>query len=368
MRVVFIGTRGFPGVQGGVEKHCEFLTTSLQKLGCEIIVFTRKPYINPTIVEYEGVKLIPLPSIRHKTFEAFLHTFIGIFCSLKYKPDIIHIQGIGPGVFALLGRILGQKIVLTTHGSNYEHLKWTPIEKLILKYFERIAILWSNEVIAISDPIATGIKNKYGRTPYIIPNGVKVIYPIHTEKKLNELSLIKRKYILAVGRIVPEKGFHDLVKAFTELKLKDWKLVIVGNADHISEYSLNLKKMAYNDLSIVFTGFLSGSPLIELFSNAGLFVLPSYYEGLPIALLEAMSFGLTCIASNISGNKNLGLLEENYFEVADVDGLKRKVSYFVQYPNSEDQSKAQIEQVRNSYNWNKIAMKTLEVYRKTILK
>jgi glycosyltransferase involved in cell wall biosynthesis len=363
MRIVFLGTRGFPNVQGGVEKHCENLTPLLVELGHEVIVFTRKPYVNPDLKNYRGVQLIALPSIKHKTLEAFLHTFLGLIVTLKYKPDIIHFQSIGPGSFAFLGRLLSGKIVLTTHGSNYEHMKWNKIEKKILKFFEGIAMHWSHEIIAISKPIGEKIKKEYGRTPFIIPNGVQIISPVDSCSKLNELGLSKGKYILTVGRLVPEKGYHDLTQAFLELGLPKWKLVIVGASDHESEYSRNLIHNSLINPNILFTGFLSGIQLYELYSHAGLFVLPSYYEGLPISLLEAMSFGLTCIVSDIPGNRNVGLSESHYFEVGNVNALKKVIQEFVRCQNTEVESKAQIEMIKTNYDWRNVAKMTDQVYR-----
>jgi glycosyltransferase involved in cell wall biosynthesis len=367
MRVIFLGTRGFPDVQGGVEKHCENLTPRLVRLGCEVIVFTRKSYVDPNLKEYNGVKLVALPSIKHKTFEAFFHTLMGIIVSLKYKPDIIHLQAIGPGAFALCGRFFGKKIVLTTHGSNYKHIKWNKLERKAIKLLERLGMKWSHEIIAISTPIAEQIETEYHRTPHIIPNGVYINKSIDTRQKLAELTLEERKYILTVGRLVPEKGFHDLVKAFQGLNLPGWKLVIVGEADHKDAYNMKLKRMAENNSQIIFTGFLSGIPLRELFSQAGLFVLPSYYEGLPISLLEAMSYGLTCLASKIQGNIDVALPEENYFLAGNISELQKKILEFAANQNTEEEAKAQIEMIENKYNWDRIAEMTFRVYKNLYL-
>ncbi len=367
MKVVIIGTRGFPKVQGGVENHCENLAINLVQLGCEVIVFTRKPYVDKSITNYQGVELVSLPTIRHKTLEAFIHTFLAIMVSLKLKPDIIHIQGIGPGFFAWLARILGHKVVLTTHGANYKHLKWNRLEKFILRSFEWASFKWSHMIIAISNPIAKELKEKYHKNPLIIPNGVNIMEPTRSEEKLHELNIRRGMYILAVGRLVPEKGFHDLIKAFCDLNLADWKLIIVGSADHQSDYSLSLLRSGQNSNKIIFTGFLTGVPLYELYSHAGLFILPSYYEGLPISLLEAMSFGLTCIASDIEGNKNIDLPQENYFEVGNVNSLEVAILKFINKKGSNAEKRMQIDYIRKNYSWNKIAASTFEVY-KTVLR
>src|SRR3990167_1146332 len=372
MRVIVLGTRGFPNVQGGVEVHCQNLYSQLVKLGCEIIVFTRKTYVDVSIKDHKGVKLVALPSIRHKSLEAFLHTFIGIFAALRYAPDILHIHGIGPSLYTPLARILGIKVVITSHGSNYKHLKWGKFAKIILRIGEFLGVFYANEVIAISKNIADEIKKKYNRDVTVIPNGVTIQKIIQTEDVLKKYKLEKGKFLLAVGRFVPEKGFHDLIEAFNlfQLETRDsqipndtWKLVIVGRADHEDKYSLDLKEKAGKNNNIILTGFLTGEPLQALYSHAGLFVLPSYYEGLPIVLLEAMSYGLSCIASDIPPNKSVELFGDRLFKPGDIKTLCAKIKEFIDKPLNKEEKGKQINMIAERYDWEKIAEKTMEVYR-----
>ena len=144
------------------------------------------------------------------------------------------------------------------------------------------------------------------------------------------------------------------------------KLVIVGDADHEDKYSLSLKESAKTNKNIVLTGFLSGEPLRELYSNAGLFVLPSYYEGLPIVLLEAMSYGLLCLVSDIPANREVRLNEENYFQPGDIKGLASKITEFLNKPLTDVEKRSQIGRIAKEYNWNTIAEKTLEVYKSIV--
>jgi len=366
MKIAILGTRGFPNIQGGVEKHCEGLTINLVKLGCEVVVFTRKPYVNKSLKEFDGVTLIALPAFRHKSLEAFCHTFIGIFAALRYKPDILHIQGIGPGLFTPLARILGMNVVLTSHGSNYKHLKWGKFAKLVLRLGEFLGVIFANEVIAISKTIADEIKKKYRRDAEIIPNGVATAQVYKSNGVIKKYGLEKGKYILAVGRFVPEKAFDNLIAAYSKLPTPNSKLVIVGNADHEDKYSLDLKKKAGENSNIVLTGFLTKEPLRELYSHAGLFVLPSYYEGLPIVLLEAVSFGLSCIASDIPANKEVGLSEERFFKAGDVEALAEKMKEFADRPFKEEEKRKQMDMIAQRYNWEEIAERTLDVYRKVM--
>ncbi len=308
MKIAVVGTRGFPGVQGGVEKHCEKLYTHLAEKGCcDISVFTRKPYTSLQITKYKGVTLIPVGCPRSKFFEAIVHTFICVLRARKLKPDIVHIHAIGPSFFTPIARALRMKVVVTSHGPDYKREKWSFHAKAFLRLCERIGMIFANEVIAISNNIAEDIKRNYGRDVKVIPNGVEIPQPAETRKILEKYNLHERKYFLAVGRFVPEKGFHNLITAFSSLDFKDYKLVIAGDADHEDNYSRDLKEQAGKCKNVVLTGLVSDQPLRELYSHAALFVLPSYYEGLPIALLEAMSYGLPCIASDIPANKGIRL-------------------------------------------------------------
>lgn len=380
MKIAVVGTRGFPHVQGGVEAHCENLYTRMSKRGCEVVVFTRKPYVDITIDTYEGVKLVPLPCPKNKFLESFLHTFYGVFAAKKVHPDIIHVHAVGPALLIPVARLLGLKVVMTNHGPDYQRKKWGKLAKVILKLGESLGSRWADGIICISESIANSIREKYSRDVTVIPNGVTIPEILQTEDTLRKYGLDRGKYILAVGRFVPEKGFHDLINAFNHfqtlnskpqpsnfrLLTGNWKLVIVGKADHEDRYSLDLKERAGKNNNIVLTGFLTGVPLQEVYSHAGLFVLPSYYEGLPIVLLEAMSYGLSCIASDIPANKNVGLLEDRFFKAGDVKALAIKIKEFVDKSLIAEEKRRQINMVAERYDWERIAEKTMEVYIKVL--
>ena len=369
MKVVIIGTRGFPNVQGGVEKHCENLAVHLVRLGCEVEVFTRRPYVDENIKEFEGVRLIALPTIKHKSLEAFLHTLLGVLVAVSHRPNILHIQAIGPALFVPLARLFGMKVVLTSHGSNYEHLKWGKFARLVLRLGEFLGVTFAHRIIAISEPIAEHIKKKYGKNARCILNGATRSRFVETERTLAKLELEKRKYILSVGRIVPEKGFCDLIDAFHKLQsesdrcdIKSWKLVIVGRADHEDTYSSKLRGKATASPNIILTGFLSGQPLQEIYSHAGLFVVPSYYEGLSLVLLEAMCYGISCIVSDIPANREVGISENRFFKAGDIDQLAEKIHQFMARQLSEEERDGQIRAITTKYSWERMAEQTLEVY------
>ncbi|MBU1043377.1 MAG: glycosyltransferase family 4 protein, partial [Candidatus Omnitrophica bacterium] len=217
--------------------------------------------------------------------------------------------------------------------------------------------------------IADNIKIQYKKEAVIIPNGVVMPEIMKTDDALKKYGLEKGKYILVVGRFVPEKGFHDLIESFKqlsamsdELSANSWNLVIVGDADHEDDYSRGLKQNAQENENIVLTGFLTGQPLQELYSHAGLFVLPSYHEGLPIVLLEAMSYGLSCIVSDIPANREVCLDAQRYFKPGDNEDLVGKLRQFIAKPLSSEEQNKQRQLSAKDYNWEEIAKKTIKVY------
>jgi glycosyltransferase involved in cell wall biosynthesis len=369
MKIAVIGSRGFPGVQGGVENHCEKLYTQLVKLGCIITVFVRKKYVDSDLRTHKGVSLIPVSSPGNKYLEAFMHTLMSLPLAFRLKPDILHIHAIGPSWFSVFARILGMKVVVTNHGPDYLRKKWPLPARAFLRFCEMTGAKSAHAVIAIADNIADDLKLKYGIDVNVIPNGVEIPGRAETDNMLKKLGLLRRRYLLAVGRLVPEKGFDYLINAFNSLqdaRLEDWKLVIAGRADHEDKYSRDLKMLAGRNRNIILTGFLTGIPLHELYSHAGLFVLPSYYEGLPIALLEAMSYGLSCIASDIPANRNIELAETRFFKTGDVQGLASKIKEFINTLWKREDEEKQIKLIAEKYSWIKIADETLKVYRNVV--
>lgn len=373
MKIVATGSRGFPGIQGGVEKHCEKLYTHLVEKGCDITVFTRKPYIDAGINTYKGVTLVPVACPRNKYLEAIIHTFKSILEAKKLKPDILHIHAIGPSMLTFFARLMGMKVLVTNHGADYKRKKWPLPAKMFLQFCEMMGVRFANGIIAISANIADDLRQKYHINAAVIPNGVEIPEPVETIEILDKLGLIKGKYILSVGRLVPEKGFDCLIDAFNVLKNtnyklqnENWKLVIVGSADHEDKYSRGLKEKAKNRGNVIFAGFLTGQSLSEIYAHTGLFVLPSYHEGLPISLLEAMSYGISCIASDIPANKSIELSGERFFKAGNTISLAEKISEILKTDLTEEDRRKQIKVISERYSWDKIAEETLRCYRKII--
>ncbi len=221
---------------------------------------------------------------------------------------------------------------------------------------ERVGVRFANEVIAISQPIADVLESKYGRGDVtVIPNGVEPACVTEGDDYLKSIGVERGRYVLAVGRLVKEKGLHDLIMAFGKIRTKGFRLVIAGDADHRDDYSDELKAMAV-EAGVVMPGYISGEPLQQLMSHSALFVLPSYHEGLPIALLEAMSYGLDVAVSDIRANRLSELDGSDFFKRGDCDDLARLIDTKLRVAPRRrcyDMSR---------YDWDAIAARTAEVY------
>ncbi|MFA5270771.1 MAG: glycosyltransferase family 4 protein [Candidatus Omnitrophota bacterium] len=365
MKVFVLGIRGFPGVQGGIEKHCEELYPRLVKLGCEVVVCTRLPYIKSyqRIKQWQGVSYKHIWAPKKKNFEAIVHTFLGIIIARVNSIKILHIHAVGPAILIPLARLLGMKVIFTHHGSDYQRNKWSKFAKVALRLGEFLGLKFADRVIAISRTNKKFLEEKYGRKDIAyIPNGVTLPQIEPGDEILKKYRLEPNRYVFTACRFVPEKGLHDLVEAYKRINNPELKLVIAGDADHETKYSRKLKKDA-QDAGVVLTGFLSGKPLSELFSNAGLFVLPSYHEGMPIVLLEALSYGLPLLVSDIPPNREISLPEFRYFKAGDINDLSRKIQELIKKGVSQAEKEAYREILDKDYNWDRIAEATYNLFR-----
>lgn len=358
MKIVVTGTRGIPDILGGVETHCEELYPRLAKLGHDITVIRRSPYVTEgnKAREYKGVALSDIYAPRLKSIEAIIHTTLAVFKARSMNPDILHIHSIGPSLLVPLARLLGMKVVTTNHGPDYDRQKWNGLAKTMLKAGEYMGARWSNKVIVISKVIADIVRKKYGRNDTaLIYNGVCIPEKSQSTDYIESLGIIPGRYILTIGRFVKEKGFHDLIKAYSSVIHSGYQLVIAGDADHEDEYSRQLKRSA-SEAGVILTGFIKGERLNQVMSNAALFVLPSYHEGLPIALLEAMSYNLDAAVSDIPANRIDALRNDDFFPVGDTDALAslivRKLSAGHTHRDYD----------LTSYDWDNIARQTEAVY------
>lgn len=363
VRVMFLGLRGFPGVQGGVETHSEHLCPLLADRGCEVTVIVRSPYMpSEKGVSWRGVRYIRVWSPKSKGLEAIVHTFLGVLVAAWRRPDVLHIHAIGPALMTPLARLLGLRVVVTHHGPDYDRQKWGPFARFVLMLGERWGMRYANGRIAISEVIRGLVKDKYGEECMLIPNGVEIPPLVSGTNVICEFGLEPGRYVLIVSRLVPEKRHFDLIEAFRLAGLVGWKLAIVGASDHPDEYTRRVLDAAKKTPGVVCTGFKSGDALAELYSHAGLFVLPSSHEGLPISMLEALSYGLPVIASDIPANLEVRLPEEHYFPLGDTPLLAERLRQFFNGKLSLDERDERRKWVAERYNWRHIAEQVKSLY------
>jgi glycosyltransferase involved in cell wall biosynthesis len=364
VRILAIGFRGLPGIQGGVETHAENLYPILANLGCQVEVVVRTPYMGSRLIRnWKGIRLRRIWSPRSKGLEAIVHTFLCVLYAARSRPDVLHIQAIGPALMTPLARLFGIRVVVTHHGPDYDRQKWGAFAKWVLQLGEFLGMRFSNGRIVISEVIRALVARKHKSETTLIPNGVVLPELPKTTGSVRRFGLSPGKYILLVSRLVPEKRHLDLIESFRRADLSDWKLAIVGGADHADAYSQQVLRVASMTPGVVCTGLQRGLDLAELYAHAGLFVLPSSHEGLPIAMLEALSYGLPVLASDIPANLEVGLPLDNYFPLGNVAALAEKLTRFTDVSLTESDRDARRNWVIARYNWEVIAQQTLEVYK-----
>ena len=363
MKVCVLGLRGIPDVVGGIETHCQQLLPRLKQIrpADDFVVLSREAYVPPGPYDHDGLKVVPLWHARGRHFEAITNALVAVFhARFKSHCEVVHIHAIGPALVAPLARALGLKVVVTHHGTDYDRAKWNSFAKWVLRMGERCAVRFSDRVIAVSPTLCQSLKQAFPRHAskiFYVPNGASHFdaHPANADMNgvLQRFGLERGNYVISVGRIVPEKGFHDLVEAYGRSGI-DAKLVIVGGAEDGDPYFQKLRQNAGKN--IVFTGYMGQADLAVLLSDASLFVLPSYHEGLPIAALEAASCGAPILLSDIQPNKDLGLPESNYFRVGDIDDLSENLQ------RDPDTFRIDLQATIERFDWDVIARQTSDVY------
>lgn len=309
LRISMIGCRGVPATYGGVERHVEELGARLAARGHEVTVWCRSGYgddqrSGDRPQEHRGMRLRYLPAVPRKNLEAISHSALSTLASLVPRQDVVHYHAVGPGLVAPIARWAGgSRVVLTVHGLDAERAKWSRAASTVLQTATWMSAHVPHRAITVSSALADHYETRYGKRGEWIPNGVDPAPTMPPGEALERRGLEPGRYVLFVGRIVPEKAPDQLVHAFssraTSFRTQDVKLVLAGGSSFTDGYARKVREAAERDPRIVSAGYVYGDDLRELYSNAGLFVLPSALEGLPLTLLEACAAGLPVVASDI---------------------------------------------------------------------
>jgi glycosyltransferase involved in cell wall biosynthesis len=353
MRIAFVAVKGIP-TGGGVEKVTEELGTRLAKKGHEITTYSSRDY-GTTDGVYKGMVIRTVPSINSKSFHKLSICYHATRDVIKRKnADIVHVHAVGPSLFSIFPRMVGIPTIVQAHGLEWKRDKWGFIGRTFFKLADYTVVYFPNKATAVSKVQRNYYKEKFGREVLYIPNGVSPVERRSPDWIL-EQGIVPDRYILFAARLVEEKGAHFLIEAFKNLKT-DMQLVIAGDAAHAERYKARIRRFAGNDTRIRFMGFVTGSPMEELFSNAYLFCLPSTLEGLPVALLEAMNYGNCCVASDIP--ENIEVLEDHgfLFRNRDAGDLRRALAELVDNPDKvSSKKKAAKQHVERNYSWDRVA-------------
>ncbi|MCD6460290.1 glycosyltransferase family 4 protein [bacterium] len=372
LKIAMIGQKGIPAVYGGVERHVEEIAKRLVKKGHEVTVYSRPYYMAENKYKdtlYKGIYIKVLPTVRSKHLDAIAHCFLSSCNLIGKKYDIVHYHAIGPSTVSFIPRIFFKKTVVTIHGLDWQRQKWSFLAALFLKLGERTAFYFPHKTISVSRTLKNYYDKKYKGNIEYIPNGVNKTAAYCADIINRKYNLTANSYVVFISRLEPEKGCRYLIEAFKKIK-SDKKLVIVGDSIYSKDYVKSLHKTAEDDKRIFFTGNVVGKELAELFANAYLFVLPSEIEGLPIVILEALSFGKCVLASDIPENMEVIYPPEEKgaqygfsFKSKDVNDLSDKLKLLIYSPQKVTQMAEKAKKyVEQNFNWDIIADQTEKVY------
>ncbi len=365
MKIAMIGHKRIPSREGGVEVVVEQLAVRMAKMRHDVTAYNRRgEHVSGgetvTTKEYKGVKIKTVPTFETSKLNAIVYTFIATIMALFGGYDVIHYHAEGPCTMLWLPHLFGIRTVASIHGLDWQQSKWQGFAVKVLKFGEKMAAKYADEVIVLSEETRQYFLDTYGRETRVFHNGVEVGEYKSPNIISEKYGLQGNDYILFLARIVPVKGLPYLIKAFSKTNI-NMKLVIAGGVSHSDDYAREIHEMATDD-RIIFTGFIEGDELWELYHNCRLYVLPSDHEGMPLSLLEAMACGCECLGSDIPAIKNVIKSYGYTFRKSDVEDLKNKLEEIL--ASDKTDKSEQLKYISENYSWDEIASKTLELYRR----
>lgn len=370
LNIAMIGHKRVPSREGGIEIVVEELSTRMVQMGYKVTCYNRgghhvsgKEYNTIKLNEYKGIRLKQVFTINKKGLAAMTSSFFGAICIAFVNYDVVHFHAEGPSFMCWLPKLFGKKIIVTVHGLDHQRAKWGKFASAYIMKGEKNAVRFADEIIVLSKSVQEYFKKTYGRETVFIPNGVNRVEVKEANEIRKAWGIEKDKYILFLGRIVPEKGLRYLIEAFKEIKT-DKKLIITGGASDTDDFLNELKEMSKFDDRIIFTGFVQGQLLEELYSNPYIYILPSDLEGMPLSLLEGMSYGNCCLTSDIAECAEVIEDKAVVFKKSNIDDLKDKLQMLCDQPEVVQKYKDNAESfITNKYNWNDVVEKTISLYR-----
>ncbi len=363
--VVMLGHKRIPSREGGIEIVVEELATRMVERGHQVTVYNRRgKHVFGAEVEkvdeYKGIQIKTVATIDKKGLAAMTSSFTAALKAAFSKADVVHIHAEGPAAICWIPKLRGKKVVVTVHGLDWQRAKWGGFATKYIKLGEKLAAKWADEIIVLSQGVQDYFWKTYGRKTTFIPNGVNKPKSVPAQMITEKWGLRKDSYVLFLGRIVPEKGLRYLIEAWKNIKT-DKKLVVAGGSSDTEDFMKEMQALAGEEA--IFTGFQQGQVLEELYSNSYIYCLPSDLEGMPLSLLEAMSYGNCCLVSDIQ--ECLEVIEDKaaIFKKSDTDDLRRVLQALLDNPKDvEKYKKEAADFVCQKYSWNEVVDKTLEIY------
>ena len=369
LNIVMLGHKRIPSREGGIEIVVEELATRMAAAGHDVTCLNRsgahvsgKEYGTADLKEYKGVHIKTVPTLDKKGLAAVTASITGAIVAAFGKYDVVHFHAEGPCAMLWLPKLFGKRCIATIHGLDHQRAKWGKFARTYIMLGEKCAAKFADEIIVLSKGVQQYFEVTYGRKTVMIPNGVTKPEIREASRITEQFGLEKDSYILFLGRLVPEKGIHYLIEAYKNLRT-DKKLVISGGSSDSGDYEQKLKDLAEGNEKILFTGFVQGRMLEELYSNAYIYVLPSDLEGMPLSLLEAMSYGNCCVTSNIEectqvvDGHGVTFPKGDVMALADcLQQLRDRTQRVQQY------KKTARDHICGKYNWDDVAKRTLDIY------
>lgn len=370
LSIAMFGHKRVPSREGGVEIVVKELSTRMALRGYQVTCYNRRGHhvsgaeLDSVNAEFfQGVRLQSVPTIEKKGLAAVTSSFFAALCSGFGRYGVVHIHAEGPAFFSFIPKWMGKRVICTVHGLDWAREKWRDgFASKFIRQGERNAVRYADEIIVLSKAVQDYFQQTYQRQTRLIPNGVSQPVLAQPEQMVEKYGLRSREYILFLGRIVPEKGLRYLIEAFKQVNT-DLKLVIAGGSSDTDGFLQEMRLKAQEDPRIVFTGFVQGQMLEELYSNAYLYVLPSDLEGMPLSLLEAMSYGNCCLVSDIPECADVVEDKALVFHKGDTDDLRKMLQFACDHPQQVEAYRAQAASfICSKYNWDTVVEETLKIY------
>lgn len=366
LNICMLGHKRIPSREGGIEIVVEELATRMVQKGHKVTCLNRAgKHVSgaqfESWSEYRGVRIKTVPTLDKKGLAAMTASVTGAIAAAFGPYDVVHFHAEGPCAMLWLPKLFGKRCIATVHGLDHQRAKWGKFARTYIMMGEKCAVRFADEIIVLSRGVQQYFQDTYGRETVFIPNGVTKPEPREAREIQEKFGLTKDNYILYLGRLVPEKGIHYLIEAFRKTET-DKKLVIAGGVSDSGTYGDELKELAAGDERILFTGFVQGRLLEELYSNAYLYVLPSDLEGMPLSLLEAMSYDNCCVVSDIPECAEVVEDKAVIFQKGNVENLTKCLQALCADSDTVSTMKLVSTFVCGKYNWDDVTGKTLELY------